>query len=283
MRAIAVAFLLAVSAVACGGESGGDGGRLDVVASFYPLAEAASRVGGDRVEVQNLTPVGVEPHDVELTTDQVDAIEDADVVIYIGEGFQPAVQEIARDRDGVTLDLAIDGEDPHVWLDPHQMIAAVDNIAGALGEASPADLTRFGENAFQFKMELFKLDDDFRAGLARCERRDIVTAHAAFHHLASRYDLNQLAITGVSPEAEPDAARLAELTDQIEQRGITTVFFEELVPRDVADALAREANVKTAVLSPIEGLSEEDEDAGKTYVSIMRSNLAALREALGCQ
>jgi zinc transport system substrate-binding protein len=296
---LTVAILMAAIAAACSGDGGGSGqsqrDQLAVVASFYPLAEVLSRVGGDRVAVTNLTPPGVEPHDIELTPRQVDRLEDADVVVYLGRGFQAAVEDVAERRDGSTVDLfdniepdadADPGEseaDPHVWLDPTLLAEAVDVVADALAEASSRDADLFSDNAKAYKAELEALDVEFADGVASCERREIVTSHAAFFYLARRYGLTQLPIAGLSPEAEPDADRLATLADEIETRGVTTVFYEELVSPEVAETLAREAGVATAVLNPIEGLSEEDVAAGKDYAAVMRDNLAALREALGCR
>jgi zinc transport system substrate-binding protein len=312
-----------------GGAAGASGDQpVRVVAAFYPIAEAATQVGGDRVEVTNLTPAGTEPHDLELSPDQVDDIEDADVVLYLGQGFQPAVAESAERRDGVTLDLleSIDleagasealeeeehgeegegddhaeeegdeehaeegedddhaegGGDPHFWLDPRLMADGVDVIEGALADAAPDDAEAFAAGAQGYQDELATLDEDLEAGLADCERDEIVTSHAAFHYLAERYDLTQLPIAGLSPEAEPDADRLAELADQVESDGVTTVFYEDLVSPDVAETLAREAGVETARLSPIEGLTEDQAEAGDDYLSVMRANLAALQDALGC-
>ena len=278
MRTRWLALLLGALAVlgGCGSDGSNDArddGKLDVVASFYPLADAARAIGGDAVNVTNLTPVGVEPHDFELTADQVDALEDADVVLYVGADFQPAVAEVAHRRPAnTTIDLATSEDDPHFWLDPVAMAAAADKIAALLH----ADATAY-------KAELTALDTDFRTGLADCQRRDIVTTHAAFGQLARRYNLNELAIAGRSPEGEPDANRLAELADQTEAKGITTIFFEELAPRDIAETLVREAHLKAAVLSPIEGLSKEEQRQGKTYISVMRDNLRALRTALACK
>lgn len=295
-----------------GGSGAGGEGRLQVVASFYPIAEAAARVGGDRVEVTNLTPPGVEPHDVELAPDDVDHLEDADVVLYLGDDFQPAVAEMAeRQDDAVDLMDGLDleagasdaiaaeeasepeeetgvetdddhGVDPHFWLDPTLLASAVDEIEAALSDTAPDDAPTFAANARAYTDELTALDDDFAAGLADCERDQIVTSHAAFFYLARRYGLIQLPIAGLSPESEPDADRIAELADRIDEDGITTVFYETLVSPDVAETLAREADVDTAVLDPIEGLSDEQLDAGDDYASVMRDNLAALREALGC-
>jgi zinc transport system substrate-binding protein len=172
--------------------------------------------------------------------------------------------------------------DPHFWLDPQLLADAVDEIETALADEAPDDADTFATNAETYQDELAALDEEMAAGLSNCARREIVTSHAAFFYLAERYGLTQLPIAGMSPESEPDADRLDELADQIEAEGITTVFFETLVSPDVAETLARETGVDTAVLNPIEGLTEEQADAGDDYASVMRENLAVLVEALGC-
>lgn len=284
-----VALGFAAGLVACGddGDDGdAGGGRVDVVAAFYPLAEASARVGGDRVSVTNLTPPGVEPHDFELSTDDLDVIDDADVLVHLGGGFQPVVDDVA-DQAGVAVDVldALDdtGNDPHVWLDPVQLVAIVGAVRDALIEADPDGEAGYRGNAETYVGELRALDADVAAGLATCDRRTIVTSHGAFGHLAARYGLEQVGIAGLSPDAEPDPARLAELTDQIRDTGVTTVFSETLLPADIAETLAREAGVGTAVLDPIEGLAGDELDAGATYETVMRENLDVLRAALGCR
>jgi zinc transport system substrate-binding protein len=305
-RALAVvAIAVASVGAACGSDkpavpSTAGGGRLSVVASFYPISVAAERVGGDRVHVTNLTSAGVEPHDLELTPKQVDALQGADLVLYLGQGFQPAVAALARRRGARAVDLLhgmnlaaeagaspaptpTSKVDPHFWLSPPLMAAAVDEIAGALVAASPRDTAVFRANAARYRADIHALDTEYQRGLAACDRKELVTAHAAFFYLAARYGLTQLPITGVTPEAEPDPARLATLADEIKAKHITTVFFEELVSPKVAQTLARETGATTAVLSPIEGLSKHEISAGKDYLTVMRENLAALRLALGCR
>jgi zinc transport system substrate-binding protein len=281
MRSTAVPLLLLalVGTAGCSGRTDVDDGRLQVVAGFAPLAEVAQRVGGGSVHVENLTPAGAEPHDLELDTDAVDAVEDADLVLYLGGGFQPAIEEVARRAGDAAVDLLPDdaGGDPHVWLDPRRMASLAERVRDALVDLQPADATAFEANAAVYLAELDRLDADVEAGLATCERRTIVTAHAAFGHLAARYALTQRSIAGRSPEAEPDPSTLADLADAVADEGVTTIFTERLVAPDVAETLAREAGVGTAVLDPIEGLPD-----GATYDRVMRQNLAALRAALGC-
>ena len=278
-----VAFALVLAGACAGGGEGtgndGDDGTVQVVAGFAPLAEVVRRVGGGSVEVTDLTPAGVEPHDLELGTRDVDAVEDAELVVYVGGGFQPALEEVADRTDGEALDVLPDdaGDDPHVWLDPTKLSQIVEEVAAALIDADPADAESFEANAAEYVAELDALDREMAAGLATCERRVIVTAHAAFGHLAARYDLEQRSIAGTSPEAEPDPETLAELADLVADEGVTTIFTETLVAPDVAETLAREAGVDTAVLDPIEGLAD-----ATSYTGVMRENLAVLQTALGC-
>lgn len=284
LKQVVVAAVVAAGAAACGG--GSEGGGPTVVAGFYPLAEAAAALVGPGVEVVNLTPPGVEPHDLELTTREADRIEDADLVVLLGGGFQPALEEAADRRDGPTLQLLdrFEGaDDPHLWLDPAVMVTIVRHVADAVLEAFPDDREAVDERARAYVEELEALAGRYAATLADCERRTFVTAHAAFGVLAEGYDLRQEAIAGLAPEQEPDPRRLAELADLVRDEGITTVFTEELVSPKVAETLAREAGVATDVLDPLEGLSAERIEAGEGYVSVMEQNLERLAAALGCR
>jgi zinc transport system substrate-binding protein len=272
-------------------------GTVSVVASFYPLAEAAARVGGDKVAVTNLTAPGVEPHDLELTPDQVEAIATADLVVYLGGGFQPGVQDAIAEAQGRTLDALQTVEtlgvppteqggdltaDPHVWLDPARYAVIVDAVERSLAAVDPKDAAMFAANAARFRDDLGTLGSDFSKGLAHCERDVIVTNHEAFGYLADAYGLTQIGITGLDPEAEPDARRLAELKTLVQERGVTTIFTEDLVSPKVAETLAQEAGVGTEVLNTLESLTEEQQAAGDDYLSLMRQNLDRLRGALGC-
>lgn len=276
---VAVAALVA-SSTACGTGRGAseDDGRLQVVAGFARLAEVAQRVGGDGVRVRDLTPSGAEPHDLELSTDDIDAVEDADLLLELGGDFQPALSRAAR-RAEVRVDLLRPEErdDPHVWLDPVRFSDLVSEVADAMAEADAAGAAGYRGRAEPFRRELAQLHTNYEAGLHRCQRRLIVTAHAAFGRLADRYGLEQRAITGISPEAEPDPRRLAELTDLVKREGVTHVFTERLVSPRVARALAREAGVGVAVLDPLEG------HTAKGYVAAMEENLKTLRDVLGCE
>ncbi len=264
--------------------------RMAVVASFFPVAQAAARVGGDGVTVTNLTPAGAEPHDLELTPRQRDQIDDARVVIVMGRGFQPAVEAAAEQREGVTVELlrrlpVAKGKDvdPHVWLDPNLMARIVEVVADAFAKADPSRRATFTRNADEYRAELAALDDEYRDGLASCQRDVIVTAHEAFGYLARAYGLRQRGVAGIAPDSEPDPKRLAQLADLARRDGVTTVFTESLVSPRIAETLAREAGgLRTEVLNPLEGLTAKEQRAGADYLSVMRVNLAKLRAALGC-
>jgi zinc transport system substrate-binding protein len=258
-----------------------------VVAAFYPVAWVAQEIGGDAVAVENLTPSGAEPHDLELTPKDVDHIEDAELVVVMGHDFQPAVEQAAKRRKDHTIRLLdelpdLRASDPHVWLDPVRMRAIVDIVARALDDAIPNSRATFDVNAKTLRARVAELDRDYRRGLSSCDRTVIVTAHEAFGYLAARYGLRQEAIAGIAPDQEPDADRLAELADRAKRDGLTTVFTEALVSPRVADTLAREAGIKTETLNPLEGLTATERTARADYLSVMRTNLAKLRSALGC-
>jgi zinc transport system substrate-binding protein len=267
-------------AAGCGGSDGHSNAREAVVASFYPLAFAAEQVGGEAVSVENLTPPGAEPHDLEVSPSDVSKIKSADLVLLLGHGFQPQLEDAAGSGadvvallDTPALDLHPDG-DPHVWLDPIRYMKIVDRIGVVLGR--PAATSRL-------LARLRKLDKDYRRGLADCARRDIVTSHEAFAYLAERYGLNQMAVTGLNPEAEPTPQGLQQTVDVVRASDATTVYFERLVSPRLAETVARETGTKTAVLDPIEGLTDTERKQGADYFTLMRANLRALQAGLGCR
>lgn len=268
--------MTALAVGGCGGSDEPAQGRL-IVAAFYPLAFAAEDVVPD-ADVRNLTPPGAEPHDFELSPRDVAELRDADRVLYVGGAFMPSLEDAIAGRenavdvlDGVPL---LAGGDPHVWLDPGRFADVVRSVAEALGAPEAAD---------SLLARLSVLDSELADGLASCERRELVTSHAAFAYLADAYDLEQIALTGVSPESEPGPRELEELVEQVERRGATTIFFETLVAPDLAETVARETGAEVAVLDPLEGLTEERVAEGADYFTVMRENLAALRRALDCR
>ncbi|HLL67524.1 MAG TPA: metal ABC transporter substrate-binding protein [Micromonosporaceae bacterium] len=311
LRTLGVTVLLASvlgSATACGSSSSAgsaDGGDkpIEVIAGFYPLRFIAERVGGDQVQVTNLTDPGAEPHDLELSPRQVADIGKAGLLIYLA-GLQPeldaAVKSEAGDRafDVATVEAlrpappgaeeeeehageehANEGMDPHVWLDPTRFAAIVDALAGRLAAIDAEHAADFRSRAATLRGDLEALDREYTTGLANCQRRDIVTSHAAFGYLAQRYRLEQIPITGINAEGEAGPQQVTAVAELARQRGATTIFFETLVSPKLAETIANEVGAKTDVLDPIEGLKD---GSAEDYLSIMRANLGRLRAALGC-
>lgn len=286
-----VCALVLLSVAACANPRPRDG-RLQVIAELYPLAWVAERVGGDLVDVTNLTTPGAEPHDLELTARQVASMARSDLVIYekgLAQAVDGAVEaaEPAHMLDtaqivpeGVTSDIGGEHADPHTWLDPVAMQHFGTAVADQLAAVDPAHAEQFRGNAQRLSSDLAALDRDFSQGLAHCVRTEFVTSHSAFGYLAQRYHLQQIGISGLSSDSEPSPSRIREIHDLAKQYGITTIFYETLVSPALADAIAADLRLRTDVLDPLEGIS--DESRGTDYLSVMRSNLAALRTANGC-
>lgn len=286
------------------------GDRLKVLASFYPLQFVAQQVGGEYVEVSNLTPPAAEPHDLELSLAQARTIGTADVVVILG-GFQAAVDEAVEQQSParlvdaanyVTLLSADDtgamaeedeedaaeeehghahelaGMDPHFWLDPTQLALLADPVATALSEADPAHAEQFEQNAASLKERLAALDQEFTDRLAPFHGSMLVTNHTAFGYLARRYGLEQVGIAGLDPETEPSPARMREIADLARDHDVKTLFYESLVSPRVVQTLADDLGIQVAELNPIEGLGEAG--ATENYFTLMERNLDTLVEGL---
>ncbi len=304
--ALAVAGLAGLTALS-GCSAGADDGRTDVVASFYPLGFLAERIGGQDADVEVLTSPGTEPHDLELELRQIADVARAEVVVY-SRGLQPAVDDaVDQSENDHVVDAAEvahlvppdessaghdeghdeghdhgdEALDPHFWLDPERMADVAAAVEQQLAAADPGHAGAYAAHLRRLQADLGSLDEEIRTGLADCERNQVVVSHDAFGYFADRYGLDVVAINGLSPDAEPSPAHLRELSDLIRRDGITTVFSETLASPELADTLAGELGLRTAVLDPIEGLG--DSTSGEDYLSLMRANLRALQEANGCR
>lgn len=281
-------------------------GRLRVLTSFYPMYDFACKIGGDCIDVTNMVPSGTEPHDWEPSTNDLKNLEKADVFIYNGADMEPWADDLLVSRSDTlrvvetseNVELrTTDGEhehahehedadhhhgdfDPHVWLDPENAKIEMEAIRDALCAADPENSTVFQSNYEKYAAELDALDAEFREKLAPLPNRTIVVAHEAFGYLCDAYGLTQVGIEGLSPDSEPDPGRMAEVIDFVREHSISTIFFEELVSPKVAEAIASETGAQAKMLSPLEGLSDEQAAAGADYFSVMHDNLAALMEAL---
>ncbi len=294
---------------ACGSSAAddkGSDGKLSVVASFYPMQYLAEEIGGDHVDVTNLTQPGQEPHDLEVSAKQRAQLEESDVAVYL-KGLQPSVDEaigqsgIKTKIDAGTLTSLekhgneVDGHDhehaghthdedaadPHIWLDPVKYAEVAEGVGKALEKADPDHAADYKKNTKALVGELDELNTKYEKGLKDATSSGsstFITTHAAFGYLAERYGLTEEAINGLDPESEPSAARVKELQKTAEHDGVSTVFYETLVSDKTAKTLAGDAHLKTDVLDPIEGITKKSK--GDDYIEVMESNLAALQKAL---
>ncbi|QWB25736.1 MULTISPECIES: metal ABC transporter substrate-binding protein [Streptomyces] len=309
--AAAAASLGLGALTACSSDSAAKGNteKFDVVASFYPMAFLAEQIGGDHANVTSLTEPGQEPHDLEISTQQRAQLEEADAALFL-KGLQPAVDEavtqtgIETKIDAASLTHLEDhggaghshegeeahsgeseeeehGRDPHVWLDPVKYAEIAQGVGKAFEKADPDHAADYKKNTEALVKKLNGLNSDFENGLKDSKSKVFFTNHAAFGYLAERYGLTQEAISGVDPESEPSAARVKELQQEAKADGVTTVFYETLVSDRTAKTLARDADLKTDVLDPLEGIT--DKSRGDDYFQVMEANLKALQTALGAK
>jgi len=307
--ALGAAILATVLATAgCGASTpSGDGDKPHVVTSFYPLQFATERIAGGALDVSVLTKPGAEPHDLEVTPQDLARMTRASLVVY-SKGFQPAVDEAVEQVDpdrvldvsaAAKLSLtpaaeeghadesaeehaehAHEGADPHFWLDPQRYASVAEAIGARLAELEPDRAATLNENTQDFVDELTRLDAEFTSGLKSCSIRALVTSHSAFTYLAERYGFEQHGIAGISPEAEPSAAGLAAIAQLVRDHDVTTIYQETLVEPHFAQTLAASTGTTVATLDPLEGIT--DASAGKDYFEVMRSNLATLKQGQDC-
>lgn len=271
--------------------------KLQVVGSFYPVYFLASRIGGEKASVVNITPAGSEPHDYEPTSRDMANIEKSQLIILNGGNLEPWRSNIEQSIDPKQTTITVVGEglanqqvevngdkvvDPHIWLDPLLAKKMAEKIAEGFSLADPMNAEYYQANAVALEKELDDLDRAYREGLSNCINKDIITSHSAFGYLASAYGLHQVSIAGLSPDAEPSLQDLAKITRFAKENGVRYIFFESLVSPKLAQTIAREVGAETLVLNPIEGLTDEEVAQGKDYFSEMMTNLTHLKTALQC-
>lgn len=272
--------------------------RIHIVTSFYPLSHVAKGIGSNLVEVQNLVPAGVEPHDFEPSSRDLVEIGNADAVIYNGAGLEPWIKkwndgisvkpkyvvnmEESLKRQGTNLFVKDGITDPHFWLDPMIMKNEVIVIRDLLIQIDPAHKDLFTENAMRYTSELDLLDEHFREGLSSCDLNDIIVLHEAFNYLASQYNIKVTSIEGISPDEEPSPKELARIINLVREKGVKHIFFETVASPKFSELIAREVGGATLVLNPIESLTPDEVQSGEDYFSIMEMNLNNLRIAMQC-
>lgn len=295
VRLLSIMAVIVVGCTACGQNvtknTADDSGKVKVMTSFYTMYDFAQKIGGEKVEITNMVPSGTEPHDWEPSAIDIRNMEEADVFIYNGAGMEHWAEDILKSLDNSELitveasegvELIREGKenDPHVWLDPENAKIEMENIKDAFIEADKDNAEYYNENYETYSRQLDGLNQEFEETLSQVTNKDIIVAHKAFGYLCKAYGLNQIAIEGLMPDSEPDPARMEEIIQLAKKKKINTIFFEELVSPKVANTIAKEIGAKTEVLNPLEGLSEEQVDAGEDYFSVMRTNLKQIKNAL---
>lgn len=286
--------------------------KLSVYTSFYPMHDFASKIGGDKIDAVNMVPAGAEPHHWEPTAADIAGLEEASVFIYNGAGMEHWVEDVLEsihndnliaveaskgltlleghhhnDEEEHTEEEHSDEEehshgefDPHVWLDPMNAKAEMENIKNSFVQADPDNKDYYESNYTKYAAEFDTLDKEFRDVLDSLPNKDIIVTHQAFGYLCSAYGLNQVPVEGLAPDSEPDPARVAEIIEFAKEHDVKVIFFEEMVSPKVAEIIANAIDAKTDVLSPVEALSDEQTENGDDYFAVMRHNLEALKAAL---
>ncbi len=273
-----------------------DSNKISVYTSFYTMYDFTKKIGGDKINLTNLTPAGIEPHEWELTPRDIANLEKANLLIYNGAGMEIWTEKVLKTLDNKKL-IAVEtaknlkllenddqvGDlkyDPHVWLNPILAKSQMEAIKNALVTADPANKNYYEKNYTDNVKKLDDLDKEYKESIAKFTKKDIIVAHKAFGYITDTYGLNQIAIEGLNADSEPTPAKMAEITEFAKANNVKYIFFEELISPKVAETIAKGVGAKTAMLNPLEGLKEEDIQAGKDYFSVMRENLEALKKAL---
>lgn len=266
--------------------------KISVVTTIYPMYDFVKNIAGDKAEVINLVPAGTEPHDFELSTGDMQLMEQADMFVYNGAGMEHFVDKTLNSISNSNLIVVeaaekiapIKGEDgdtdPHTWLSVTNAVLEAERIKDAFVEMDADNADYYEANFETYKEKLEKLDSDYRTELTNLSKDTIVVAHEAFGYLCKEYKLKQEAVEGLTADSEPDSARMKEIIDFCQAEDIKIIFFEELVNPKVANAIASETGAETMVLNPIEGLTAEQEEQGLNYIGLMEQNLEALKKAL---
>jgi zinc transport system substrate-binding protein len=278
-RAAGVFALVGALSACAGGTDGAEG--VDVVVTSYALQYVTEEVGGERVEVTNLTPPGGDTHGLEPAPREIALLEEADLVVHLSGGMQPAVDDalgqVLPEHLVDAAGVADRGPDPHFWLDPLRLAELGHQVADELGAVDRQAAAESAAAADRLESSLAALDQAYADALAPCRGATLLASHEAFGYLADRYGLRQVGVAGLDPQVEPPPSRLRQAAEAVTASGARTIFFEQAAGSSVAEALAGDLGLATDVLHPIERVA-----AGDTYPELMAANLEALRRGLAC-
>jgi zinc transport system substrate-binding protein len=299
-----VIFTLLVFSLAIAGCSNNKGqsnpkdSKLHIATTFYPMYEFTKNITKDKAQVDLLIPSNVEPHDWDPSPKDIEKIQQSDLLIYNSPEMETWAPELQKSINNVKFVKASEGislmqgakeeekgdkgshQDPHVWLDPVLAQKEVENITKAIVAKDPAHKAYYEKNSQEYIQQLKQLDHLYRTTLEKAPKKEFITQHAAFSYLAKEYGLKQVPISGLTPEQEPSPARLSYLKKFAQKHHVKIIYFEEVASPKVAQTLANEVGAKTEVLSPLEGLSKEEQDKGLNYIKIMKRNLDSLKKSL---
>lgn len=270
--------------------------KINVCTSFYCMYDFANKIGKDKINIKNLVPSGIEPHDYEPSPSDIATLEKADILIYNGAGMEGWIDKVLSSLNNKKLivvetsrglkllknkDEDIDLKyDPHVWLNPQNAKKQMEIIKEAFILKDPENKAYYEKNYEEYAKKIDELDKEYKDAVSNFKSKDIIVSHSAFGYLCDAYGLNQIAIEGLLADTEPTPSKMAQIVRLAKEKNVKYIFFEELISPKVAQTIAKEVNAKTAVLNPLEGLSDEDIKSNKDYFSIMRENLKVLKEAL---
>ncbi len=289
----AILCVLGIGYIASHASTDRDTQKIQVVAAFFPLADFARSVGREYVQVTQIVPDGVEPHEYEPSPQDVAVLMSADILVVNGGGVDAWAEKLIPDAEAVGVAVVRmsdvvpfierDGViDPHAWLDMARAQEMVRVIAEALMIKDEAHATFYASTFQKVQQDLTTLDASFADTLSSCASRTIFVAHDAFSYWAFRYNVDVHAVSGVSPESEPSVQDLAQLIHDAKELGVTTILFESAASTALATTIAEEIGASVDVLSPLEGRTSAEIAAGDTYLTLMQKNLSALSRALSC-
>lgn len=300
-EAIVLLFFLASLITGCGSGSPpppDEKGRMEAVATIFPLADMAGRIGGEKVTVTCLLPAGASPHTFEPTTEQVRKSSHADLLLYMGGGLDDwavkmtaasgrqtilslveAAQKLGWSPGQGLYEVSQSGEilNPHLWLDP---LVARDYLCPALAEAmveaDPQNEAFYRTNLAAYQRDLNALDGEIHTSLMSLPDRGFISVHAAWEYFAVRYGLEQAAVITDFPGQEPSAAWISGLIDLCRKHEVRVVAAEPQLSTAIAELIAREIDGRVVMLDPLGGRSVPQRDS---YLDLMRYNTAVLKDA----
>ncbi|MBW4828550.1 MAG: zinc ABC transporter substrate-binding protein [Clostridiaceae bacterium] len=265
--------------------------KLVVYTSFYPQYYLAREIGKDKIDMHSIVPNGVEPHDFEPSMKQIKEVQNANIVVYNGADMEHWIDKLLETIDKEEVDIINSSEfvelvelegrtDPHIWLDPSNMDKIGLEIKNSLVKMDEKNKDFYEKNYAELSNKLQKLNEEYETVLKDKKRDTILVSHSAFTYMTERYGLEQISVTGISPEEEPSPKVIAELVDVAKTKELEYIFLETLASPKTADIIAEEANLEVLTLNPLEGLTEKEENNGEDYIFVMEKNLGNLKKAL---